>query len=140
MQEKLDGSCVAIVKRAGRRLEARGREGRLAGESRNQGRRMFAAWLAENEARFEGLLRDGEVLVGDWLALVHGTRYELAHDLFLPVDLVRGPERVRAPLDELAARLADVALPSPAVVHRGPPIAVDAACMLLGERGKHWTA
>ncbi len=137
VQEKLDGSCVAIVTGAGGRLEARGREGRLAGESRNEGRRMFAAWLAESEARLEGLLRDGEVLVGEWLALVHGTRYELAHDLFVPFDLVCGPERVRAPLDELTARLAGTGLPVPAVVHRGPPIAIDAACTLLGEHGKH---
>ena len=137
VQEKLDGSCVAIVRGEHGRLEARGREGRLAAESRNEGRRMFAAWLTEHEGRLDGLLADGEVLVGEWLALVHGTRYELAHDLFVPFDLVRGPERVRAPLDELAARLAGVALPSPAVVHRGPPIAIDAACTLLGEHGKH---
>jgi hypothetical protein len=137
VQEKLDGSCVAILKGEGGRIEARGREGRLAAESGNEGRRMFAAWVAENEARFDGVLAAGEVLVGEWLALVHGTRYELAHELFVPFDLVRGPERVRAPVDELAARLAPTGLASPAIVHRGGAIAIDAACMLLGDRGRH---
>jgi hypothetical protein len=137
VQEKLDGSCVAILKGPGGRIEARGREGRLAAESGNEGRRMFAAWVAENEERFAGILVEGEVLVGEWLALVHGTRYELAHDLFVPFDLVRGPERTRAPLDELTARLGRSGLPSPALIHRGDPIAVDAACTLLGERGGH---
>jgi hypothetical protein len=99
---------------------------------------MFATWLAENEARLDRLmLADGEVLVGEWLALVHGTRYELGHELFVPFDLVRGPDRVRAPLDELAARLARSELPSPAVVHRGAPITINVACTLLGERGRH---
>ena len=56
VQEKLDGSCVALVRDACGRLEARGSEGRLASESGNDGRRMFAAWLAEHEARLEGLL------------------------------------------------------------------------------------
>lgn len=137
VQEKLDGSCVAIVKNEAGRLEARGREGRLAAESGNEGRRMFAAWLAAHEASLEGILGEDEVLVGEWLALVHGTRYELAHDLFVPFDLLRGPERVRATVDELAARLAGTGLPAPAVVHRGGPIAIDAACTLLGERGRH---
>lgn len=137
VQEKLDGSCVAVVRGEGGRLEARGREGRLAAESRNEGRRMFAAWVAENEARFAGLVAEGEVLVGEWLALVHGTRYELGHELFVPFDLVRGPERVRVSVDELSARLAPSGLQAPALVHRGPPVAIDAACMLLGERGKH---
>jgi hypothetical protein len=137
VQEKLDGSCVAVVRNAEGRLEARGREGRLCAESRNEGRRMFAAWVAANEERFAGLVGEDEVLVGEWLALVHGTRYELAHDLFVPFDLVRGPERVRAPVDELTARLARTGLPLPAVVHRGAPIAIDAACTLLGERGRH---
>jgi hypothetical protein len=137
VQEKLDGSCVAVLKGPSGRIEARGREGRPAAESGNEGRRMFAAWVAENEARFEGVLAEGEVLVGEWLALVHGTRYQLAHELFVPFDLVRGPARVRATVDELAARLAPTGLSSPAVVHRGGPIAIDAACTLLGDRGKH---
>lgn len=138
VQEKLDGSCVAIVRGAAGRLEARGREGRLAAESANVGRRMFAAWVAENEARLDGLhLVDGEVLVGEWLALVHGTRYELAHELFVAFDLVRGPERIRAPLDALTARLAPSGLRTPAVVHRGAPLAITASCTLLGERGQH---
>jgi hypothetical protein len=137
VQEKLDGSCVAVVRTEDGRLEARGREGRLAAESGNEGRRMFAAWLAAHEASLDGLLADGEVLVGEWLALVHGTRYELAHDLFVPFDLVRGPERIRATVDELAARLAPTGLPSPAVVHRGAPLSIAAARTLLGERGQH---
>jgi hypothetical protein len=137
VQEKLDGSCVLIVRSAEGRLEARGREGRLASESLNLGRRMFADWVLANEARLEGLVREDEILAGEWLAQVHGTRYELAHELFVPFDLLKGPLRVRAPVDELSARLRASGLTSPALVHRGGPLAIDAACTLLGPRGKH---
>jgi len=136
VQEKLDGSCVGIVREDGK-LVARGREGRLASESRNEGRRMFAAWVAENESRLESAVREGEVLVGEWLALVHGTRYALTHELFAPFDLVRGPTRERATSAELSERIAATGLVMPATVHRGAPIAIDAACMLLGEQGRH---
>lgn len=136
VQEKLDGSCVGIVREDGR-LVARGREGRLASESRNDARRMFAAWVAENEARLEPAVKEGEALVGEWLALVHGTRYALTHELFVPFDLVRGPARERATSAELRERIAATGLVMPTTVHRGPPIAIDAACVLLGERGRH---
>jgi hypothetical protein len=136
VQEKLDGTCVAIVREQGK-LVARGREGRLAAESQNDGRRMFAAWVEANQARLERVVGAGEVLVGEWLALVHGTIYELSHELYVPFDLLRGPSRVRAPVDELARRLAPTGLTMPAIVHRGGPIAIDAACILLGEHGKH---
>lgn len=134
VQEKLDGSCVAVVREAGG-LVARGREGRLAAESKNDGRRMFAEWVAANAERLDPLVREGETLVGEWLALVHGTHYELAHELFVPFDLLRARERV--PVDELACRLEGSALTMPAIIHRGGPIAIDAACTLLGDRGKH---
>jgi hypothetical protein len=136
VQEKLDGSCVAIVREQGE-LVARGREGRLASESQNPGRQMFAAWAEDNQERIAPLVGEGEVLVGEWLALVHGTIYELSHELFVPFDLLRGPSRARTPIDELTSRLAPTGLSMPAVIHRGGPIAIDVACMLLGEHGKH---
>ncbi len=98
---------------------------------------MFAAWVAENEARLDPAVGEGETLVGEWLALVHGTRYELPHELFVPFDLVRGPQRVRAPVDELLERVTAVGLCPPAVIHRGAPIPIDTACQLLGSQGKH---
>jgi len=137
VQEKLDGSCVALVRNAQGRIEARGREGRLASESRNEGRRMFAAWVEANEPRLEPLVREGEVLAGEWLALIHGTRYELSHELFVPFDILRGPTRVRAPFDELRERVTLSGLALPTVVHRGAPIAIEAAVALLGANGRH---
>jgi len=143
VQEKLDGSCVAIVREGGV-LVARGREGRPAAESGNAARREFATWVGENTARFDGVIAESEVLVGEWLLLVHGTRYELTHELFVPFDLYRtagdgggAAPRERLGLDVLRTLLEPTGLAMPGVVHRGSPIAIDAACTLLGEHGLH---
>lgn len=141
VEEKLDGSCVAVVvgpdaRGAPARLLAFGREGRLAALSANAGRRMFATWLASHEARLAGVLRPGEVLAGEWLALVHGTRYELSHEPFVPFDILVGPERARLSRDALAERLGATGLPLPGLVHRGGPIAVGDALAALGPRGR----
>lgn len=136
VQEKLDGSCVAVVLGDDGRPRAFGREGRLAAESPNEGRRMFATWLAQNEARFEGVLEPGEVLAGEWLALVHGTRYALPHEPFVPFDILVGADRQRLPHDALSARLARTNLRLPGLVHRGGPIPIDEALALLGPRGR----
>jgi len=137
VQEKLDGSCVVVMRGADGGIEARGREGGLARESRNDARRMFADWVIANRERFEAVLRDhGEMLVGEWLALVHGTRYQLAHEPFVAFDLI-GEGKRRVTVAALADRVRGAGFTTPAVVHRGAPIAIDVACTLLGERGRH---
>lgn len=141
VQEKLDGSCVAVVREAGR-LVARGREGRLCAESQNEARRGFAAWVAANEARLGALVvGEGEAACGEWLALVHGTRYRLAADPFVPFDVLcidpNGAARVRLPHAVVEARAARAGLSSPAVVHRGGPLPIDDALRALGPHGRH---
>jgi hypothetical protein len=127
IQEKLDGSCVAIARINGE-LVALGRQGRRADQSPTGGRRRFARWVAERT--FE--LDEGDVIVGEWLALAHGTRYRLAHEPFVAFDLFVGGERVK--YDELVRR---VKLPTPALLHRGGALPVKAALELLGEHGRH---
>src|SRR5688572_22657420 len=78
VQEKLDGSCVVVVREDGRSV-AYGREGRLCAESRNDGRRAFADWVRCHDARF-AFLHPGERLVCEWLTIAHGTRYALPHE------------------------------------------------------------
>jgi len=128
VQEKLDGSCVLVTRRGGQLL-ALGREGRPCAESGNEARRWFAAWVAETPQRFD-FVEEGELLAGEWLALVHGTRYSLSHDPFAPFDLLKDGQRVT--VDALAARLVSSGLVSPRIVHRGGPIAIADAVAKLG--------
>jgi hypothetical protein len=92
VEEKLDGSCVAAA-RVGDAILALGREGALAAESLNDSRRRFAAWVEREKERFLAVLDPGERLVGEWLALAHGTRYRLPHEPFVAFDLMAGSAR-----------------------------------------------
>jgi hypothetical protein len=132
VQEKLDGSCVAVVRDADG-VRAVGREGRLASASRNPGRRMFARWVAAHEARFEALLAVGERAVGEWLALVHSTPYDLRHEPFVLFDLMRHDRRARAA--EVEARGAAHGFVTPHTIHRGGALAIDVALARLGMGG-----
>jgi len=140
VEEKLDGSCVAIA-RLGDDVVALGREGARAAESPNQARQLFAAWLAPapQRARFAAVLQPGEWLVGEWLALVHGTRYALAHEPLVVFDLMRrgaGREPERAPRRVLAERAARAGLTLPARLHDGA-LPAEAALARLAAGGGH---
>ncbi|MBO6939654.1 MAG: RNA ligase family protein [Deltaproteobacteria bacterium] len=128
VEEKLDGSCVAVANEGGRIL-ALGREGKLAATSGNEARRLFADWVDPH--RFDWL-GDGERVVGEWLALAHGTRYELSHEPFVAFDVLRSSERLRRADWVDRARAAELTLPF--TVHRAA-IGVEEALALLGDGG-----
>ncbi|MCP3100350.1 RNA ligase family protein [Myxococcus sp. K15C18031901] len=132
--EKLDGSCVAAA-RVGDSLFALGREGTLAAHSPNEARRLWATWVDRNARRLLDVLQPGERVVGEWLALAHGTRYALTHEPFVAFDLLR--EEGRAPWSEVTARLGAVGIPVPGLVHEGSPLGVGAAMARLDAGGFH---
>ena len=122
VQEKLDGSCVAVARLDGR-LHALTRSGNPASGSRFEQHRLFAAWVREHDVRFRALLADGERVVGEWLALAHGTRYALPHEPFVAFDLMT--DGVRVNHGELTARTEEVELTTPLVLSVGPPRSID---------------
>ena len=72
VSEKLDGSCVAIVRHA-EGIAAFGRDGKPCAMSRNDGRVAFAAWVDARSGAWHDVLAEGERVVCEWLALAHGT-------------------------------------------------------------------
>ena len=105
VQEKLDGSNVSVA-RVGGQLLALGRAGYLAQSSQYEQHQLFADWVRKNIDRFE-FLKEGERLVGEWLAQAHGTRYCLEHsDLepFVAFDIMRNGHE-RATFEELEERI-----------------------------------
>lgn len=144
VQEKVDGSCVAVAKIAGV-LHPLGRAGWPAASSRHEQHRLFDRWVWTNAARFDAVLRDGERIVGEWLAQAHGTRYDLRHEPFVPFDIIRG-ELQRLPYDEFARRLShddtgrprDALFRPPQLLAAGPaPVPLPSALALLGPHGHH---
>lgn len=130
VEEKLDGSCVA-VRREGDAIVAYGREGKRAADSPNVARQMFARWAEANADRFLEALEDGDVLAGEWLALVHGIRYALPHEPFVVLDLFIA--KTRAPRSITRERAKKGGFTMPGLVHEGGPIKPEVAMKKLGK-------
>lgn len=128
VQEKLDGSCVSVAKIEGAIVPLI-RAGYAAATSHYAQHHMFAAWAFERQDRFDRLLRDGERVVGEWLAQAHGTRYDVGdEDVFVAFDLMTEDRR----LCHAAAtdRIAHLGFRFPAVLNWGPTSIEDAMARL----------
>ena len=135
VQEKLDGSCVAVV-RLGDELHAIGRAGWPAQSSRHEMHQLFAAWVRERSDRFLGVLRDGERIVGEWLAQAHGTIYDLSeHEPFAAFDIMAGERRI--PYSEFHARVPGH-FATPTLLHHGGALSVADAMRRHRAEGGHW--
>lgn len=132
--EKLDGGNVAIAKVDGM-VWALGRAGYPAITSKFVQHHYFEAWVNAGRAKWDAMLDDGEVLHGEWLAMAHGTRYDLPHAPLVAFDLTRFGKRV--PHDEMTDRCTVYGVTTAAVISDGPPIAIDNALAMLGEKGRH---
>lgn len=134
VQEKLDGSCVAVAKIAGAIVPLI-RAGYPAASSHYEQHHLFATWAFERQDRFDRLLSEGERVVGEWLAQAHGTRYDVGpEDVFVAFDLMTADRRLchRAAMD----RLVPAGLTVPAVLCWGPTPIEDAMAR-LGTFGSH---
>jgi hypothetical protein len=134
VQEKLDGTCVVIV-REDHQLSAYGREGGLCSQSPNDNRRAFASWLEQNKPRFSWLA-EGERLVCEWLPVAHGTHYDLPHEPFVILDLFE-VDGAAVSLERLNQKLSATDFFQPALLHSGKAMSVEEALQRLGEAGFH---
>jgi len=134
VQEKLDGSCVAVYRR-GREILPLGREGDITYGSRNRSRRMWADWVKIHKDLFLDILRDGEWLCGEWMAMVHAVRYDEIKAPFFAFDLFGANKKAKG-YDALLERLNGTDIPTPALLHRGEAIGIEAAFEYLKRKGE----
>lgn len=115
VQEKLDGSCVAVAKVDGD-VVALGRAGYLASTSPYEQHHLFDVWVKENVKRLDLVLSEGERIVGEWLAQAHGTRYDLGgREPFVPFDVMY--ETTRYTWQEVLFRMHAIDLQTPMVLN-----------------------
>jgi hypothetical protein len=131
VQEKLDGSNVGVVKLNGEIL-AINRAGWRVESSSYVHHQLFGEWVAWNRDRFDALLEDGERVMGEWLVLAHGTRYDLPHEPFVPFDLIRNGWD-RALTTDLYERIGRIDAPfhGPRLLHQGGPLPLEDALARL---------
>ncbi len=141
VQEKLDGSCVAIAHLIDGSIVALGRSGYLAQTSKYEMHQRFSAWVRDNEERFRKLLFPGERLVGEWLIQAHGTRYSLPHEPFVAFDIMRPIRKTnktvedqRIPWAEFYARVSRPCT-TPRLIHVGSPLSIEDMLKILEPSG-----
>lgn len=122
VQEKLDGSNCAVAKVNGNVL-ALTRAGYEARTSPYEQHHRFADYVQQHRRRFDTALAEGERLVGEWLALAHGTRYQLPHEPFVVFDFMYDGHR-RTPYLEVFERCIRAELPMPRLIHIGQPVSI----------------
>jgi hypothetical protein len=132
VQTKLDGSNCAVAKVNGEIVPIT-RAGYHANSSPFPQHHMFAKWVLNDYKRFDAVLKEGEWLVGEWLAQAHGTVYNLPHEPFVVFDLMRerngAPER--SPYPHFAHRTSGFDFTTPMILHEGSPLSVLHALELL---------
>jgi len=94
VQEKIDGSCVAVV-RLGDSVLALGRAGWPCHSSPHFQHQMFHIWTCYHADRFRDILRPGERIVGEWCAQAHGTKYDFTgREPFFAFDIMLEDKRI----------------------------------------------
>lgn len=119
IQEKLDGSNVGVAKQ-NNQLYFLTRAGYEASTSPYVQHHFFAEWAVTQKERFWALLEDGERLCGEWLAMAHGTRYDLPHEPFVAFDLMR--EEKRLPYFPFLQRVSREGFITPKLISYGQPM------------------
>ncbi len=133
VQEKLDGSCVAVA-RIGDDIVPLIRAGLPAHGSFRSMHHLFAGWALHHADRFRAVLQPGQRLVGEWLSVAHGTRYALPHEPFVVFDLMSDDKRIATAL-ELRALVHPLGFVTPRVLHEGTPISIPDVLTILDPSG-----
>lgn len=138
VSEKLDGACMSVANIDGE-LVALSRAGYRADDALYPHLKAFAPYVERRRPLFEALLKPGERICGEWLAMAHGTIYDVRHANFAPFiafDIFRDGRRVLR--DEFATRCISAGIRTAHALHDGPtPLSLADAQNLLGLFGHH---
>jgi len=144
VEEKLDGACMAVANIDGEIVPLI-RAGYRARDGLYEHLRAFDPWVMERADLFKRLLEPGERVVGEWLAMAHGTLYDCKEPMFAPFvafDIFRNNERILRKefwpriislIADLCRDCCGISAATP-IVFDGP-LPISKALHMLGERG-----
>lgn len=120
VQEKLDGANVGILRMDGK-LVTLTRKGHRCIDSPLEQFSMFERFVRRNESLFD-FIQEGERLVGEWIAMAHGTKYKIDNDFpFIAFDLIK--DHTRELYVEFRSRIGNK-VPVAKLLHIGHPISI----------------
>jgi ATP-dependent RNA circularization protein (DNA/RNA ligase family) len=129
--EKLDGSNVGVLKQNGKQI-AITRAGYSAESSPHKQHREFEYWRWNNWTMFDWL-PEGWRICGEWMAMAHGTIYDIT-DLspFVAFDIITDKGNRLPYLSFLGYCIANK-IPMVPLVHIGQPITIKRAMEIVGQ-------
>jgi hypothetical protein len=120
VQEKVDGANVGILKHDGKLLGL-SRKGHLCVDSPLEQFQMFQKFIDKNQSCFD-FLNEGERVVGEWIAMAHGTKYKIENDFpFIAFDIMKND--VRELYLNFRIRIG-TKIPVAHLIHIGHPISI----------------
>src|ERR1700683_1361763 len=128
VQEKVDGANVGILRHEGK-LIGLTKKGHKAIDSPMEQFKLFQKYIWNNEHLFD-FLEEGERLVGEWIAMAHGTRYS-TQTPFIAFDIMK--EHERTIYVEFCKRVGP-RIPIAHLLHLGHPISIKKIEKLLDKR------
>lgn len=122
--EKLDGSNVGVIKKDDQ-IYAITRSGYEAKTSRYKQHIEFNKWVYSYIWDFNRILNEGERIVGEWLLLAHGTKYNIKNKslLFRPFDIFNANNE-RLSYFEFLKKIRFSNFNPPALLHIGQPVKI----------------
>ncbi len=129
VQEKLDGANVGVAK-INNELRMLSRSGHDCTTSIHPTHQYFVKFVRHNHSRFFEMLQEGERIVGEWLLVVHGTKYNIAHEPFVIFDFFT-PQNERLTYHNFLLRVLPFGFVVPRIIRLGNPISVRKAIEIL---------
>lgn len=129
IQEKLDGANVGVVK-LNNWLRILSRSGHDCETSIHPTHQYFVKFVKHNHSRFFDMLQEGERITGEWLLVVHGTKYSLTHEPFVAFDFFT-PQNERLIYHDFLLRVLPFGFVVPRLIQLGNPISVRKAIEIL---------
>ena len=94
IEEKMDGSNCAVIRKNGEIIPI-SRSGYRCIDSNFEQHRRFHAYVMKRKEQFEKLLPDeDDRVVGEWLAMAHGTIYPHITEPYQVFELLKGGKRI----------------------------------------------
>lgn len=129
VQEKLDGANVGVVK-LNNQLHILSRAGYNCETSIHPTHHYFVKFVKQNHSRFFEMVNEGERITGEWLLVVHGTKYSLPHEPFVAFDFFT-PQNKRLTYHNFLLRVLPFGFIVPRLIQLGNPISVRKAIEIL---------
>lgn len=135
VQEKLDGVCVGVRKVSNDWTLCLDRDERPIDSEASKELRIFTKWVQRRNQKFLKLLQIQETAIGEWLALRHGTAYNLRHAPFVLLEIEKGGSFIS--YEELKERAKEAELPLPQeIMVKQQPVTLNQG--LASQRKYNW--